>query len=384
MPDTHTDGRPLQSALASRRARAALVRQPRAALTLEDVEVAAPRADEVRVRMVATGVCHTDLVCRDGFPVPLPIVLGHEGAGVVEAVGAAVQNLAPGDHVVLSFNSCGACSNCASREPAYCHQFLALNFGGVRLEDGTSPLSQEGKPINGNFFGQSSFASLAVVRAKNVVKVDRDLPLELLGPLGCGIQTGAGAVINTLKLRAGRSIVIFGAGAVGLSAVMAAKAVGAGAIVVVEPNAKRRALASELGATATLNPRDGTDTLARIKAAGTAGVDYALDTTGIPAVANLAAGALLPNGVLGLLGIPPADAQMPMNIMSLFTRGVGVKFIIEGDSDPQVFIPQLIALYRAGKLPLERLVKTFPFEQINEAMAATEDGSVIKPVVLFQ
>ncbi|HSV71919.1 MAG TPA: NAD(P)-dependent alcohol dehydrogenase [Methylibium sp.] len=374
----------MQSTLAARRARAALARQPRAPLSLEDIDVAAPRAGEVRVRLVATGICHTDIVCRDAFPVPMPIVLGHEGAGVVESVGAGVEHLAVGDHVVVSFNACGACPNCASREPAYCHQFLGMNFAGVRPEDGGSPLSQGGALVHGNFFGQSTFASLAIARAANVVKVDASLPLELLGPLGCGIQTGAGAVINALKLRPGRSIVIFGAGAVGMSAVMAAKAVGAGAIVVVEPNPKRRALAAELGATSALDPRDGSDTLAAIKAGGGgAGVDYALDTTGIPALAKLATDALLPNGLLGLLGFPPPDAQMPMNMMSMFTRGLGVKFIVEGDSDPQVFIPQLVELYRAGKLPLERLIKTFPFEQINEAMASTEDGSVIKPVVLF-
>src|SRR5882672_2417318 len=384
MANANTDGLPLQSALSAQRARAALVRQPRVPLSLEDIDVAAPRADEVRVRLKATGICHTDLVCRDAFPVPMPIVLGHEGAGVVESMGADVRDLAVGDHVVLSFNSCGTCPNCGSHEPAYCHQFLGLNFAGVRLEDGSSPLSQHGKPINGNFFGQSTFASLAVARAKNVVKVERSLPLELLGPLGCGVQTGAGAVMNALKVRAGRSIVIFGAGAVGMSAVMAAKAVGASAVIVAEPNANRRAMAAELGATTTLDPRDGSDMLAAIKAAGGGtGVDYALDTTGIPALANLATGALLPNGMLGLLGFPPPDAQMPMNMMSLFTRGLGVKFIVEGDSDPQVFIPQLVALYQAGKLPLERLVKTFPFEQINEAMASTENGTVIKPVVLF-
>jgi aryl-alcohol dehydrogenase len=384
MPTTATSGPPLQATPAALRARAAIVRQQRAPLSLEDIDVAAPRADEVRVRLVATGICHTDLVCRDGFPVPLPIVLGHEGAGVVESVGSGVEHLAVGDHVLLSFNSCGACANCSSHEPAYCHQFLGLNFGGVRLEDGSSPLTQQGQPVHGNFFGQSTFSALSVVRAKNAVKIDRALPLEVLAPLGCGIQTGAGAVMNALKVRPGRSIAIFGAGAVGLSAVMAAKAVGAGKIIVVEPNSMRRTLAGELGAAVALDPRDGSDTLAAVKAAGGGGVDYALDTTGIPALANLACEALLPNGMLGLLGIPPPDAQMPMNIMSMFTRGVGVKFIIEGDSDPQAFIPQLVALYQAGKLPIERLIKTFPFEQINEAMAATENGSVIKPVVLFQ
>jgi Zn-dependent alcohol dehydrogenase len=378
------EGQPLQASKAARQARAAIARTQRAAMTIETVDVAAPRDDEVLVRLVATGVCHTDIVCRDAFPVPMPIVLGHEGAGIVEAVGAKVSNLTVGDHVIFSFNSCGACSNCQSHEPAYCHQFLGLNFGGVLLEDGSSPLSQNGTLVHGNFFGQSSFSTLAIARAKNAVKVDPSLPLELLGPLGCGIQTGAGAVMNSLKVRAGRSIVIFGAGAVGMSAVMAAKVVGASAVILVEPNAARRALATELGATATIDPRDGSDTVAAIRAAsGGAGVDYALDTTGIPAVMTTASEVLLPNGQLGLIGIPPPDAMVPLNIMSIYARGLSLKCIVEGDSDPQVFIPQLIALYKSGKLPFDRLIKKFPFDQINEAMAASESGDVIKPVVIF-
>ncbi len=382
--NTMTEGAALQNSASARRARAALVRRPQTPLLLEEIDVAAPRADELLVRMVATGICHTDVVCRDGFPVPMPIVLGHEGAGIVEAIGSAVTTFAPGDHVLLSFNSCGACANCVGHEPAYCYQFLGLNFGGVRLTDGTSGLSQSGEQVNGQFFGQSSFSSLAIARAANAVKIDPSLPLELMAPLGCGIQTGAGAVINSLKVRPGRGIVIFGAGAVGMSAVMAAKAIGAGAIVLVEPNGARRALAAELGATCTIDPRDGSDTLAAIKAAGGgAGVGYALDTTGIPALAGMAADALLPNGQLGLIGIPPPDAMFPMSIMSIYVRGIGIKCICEGDSDPQVFIPQLIEMYRKGQLPLERLVKTFPFEQINEAFAASENGSVMKPVVVF-
>jgi aryl-alcohol dehydrogenase/geraniol dehydrogenase (NAD+) len=384
MSSVSNDGVPLQSTPAAKLARAAIARRQGVPLALEEIDVAAPRDDEVRVRLVATGICHTDLVCRDGFPVPMPIVLGHEGAGIVESVGRDVKNLAVGDHVLLSFNSCGVCSNCSSNEPAYCSQFLGLNFGGARLEDGSSPLSQKGDPVHGNFFGQSSFATLAVARARNVVKVDRDLPLDVIAPLGCGVQTGAGAVINSLKVRAGRSVAVFGAGAVGLSAVMAAKAVGASKIVVVEPNASRRALAIELGATSTIDPRDGSDTLVAVKAGGTGGVDYAIDTTGIPAVANLASEALLPNGMLGLIGVPPPDAQMPMNIMSMYVRGAGLKCIVEGDSDPQDFIPRLVTLYREGKLPLERLIKTFSFDQINEAMTAGADGSVVKPIVLFQ
>jgi Zn-dependent alcohol dehydrogenase len=380
---TALEGRPLQHSAAARHARAALVRAPMTPFSIEDIEVAAPQDGEILVRLHGTGVCHTDLVARDGFPVPLPIVLGHEGAGVVEAVGAGVTHLEVGDHVVMSFNSCGACGSCAKHEPAYCQHFFPLNFGGQRLEDGSTGLSQGDAQVYGRFFDQSSFASLALTRARNVVKIDRSLPLAVMGPLGCGIQTGAGAVMNSLKLQAGEAIAIFGGGAVGLSAVMAAHALGASHIIVVEPNATRRALATELGATHTIDPKAEADVAAAVKAAGPGGVQRALDTTGIPAVISSALDTLLNNGLLGLLGVSPLDAVLPVNIMSLVMRGAGIKAILEGDSDPQVFIPQLIALYQAGRFPFDKLIKTFPFEQINEAAKASEDGLVVKPVIVF-
>jgi len=377
------DGLALQHSAAARTARAALLRAVQQPLQIEDIEVRAPQGDEVLVRLAGTGICHTDLVVCGGFPAPLPIVLGHEGAGVVEAVGPAVTAVAPGDHVVLSFDACGACPNCAEHQPAYCHQFMPLNFAGQSPEDGSTGLSQGGEKVYGRFFGQSSFATLALARERNTVKVDRDLPLALLGPLGCGVQTGAGAVLNSLKLRAGDGLAVFGGGAVGLSAVMAARAAGAAHIVVVEPHAARRALALELGATAVIDPTAEADVPAAVKAASGGGVPRALDTTGIPPVIRQAAEVLLPNGLLGLLGVSPPEADLPVNVMGMLMRGIGVKAILEGDSDPQRFIPELLALYRAGRFPFDKLIKTFGFEQINEAMAASVDGSVVKPVVVF-
>lgn len=381
--DASSDGLPLQQTLAARRARAAVLRQARSAFQLEDLQIAEPRAGEVLVRLHGTGICHTDLVCRDGFPVPLPIVLGHEGAGIIEAVGEGVSELQVGDAVVMSFASCGGCANCASKDPAYCFHFFPLNFAGLRLDDGSTSLRQGEELVHGHFFDQSSFASLAITRASSAVKVDGDLPLHLLGPLGCGIQTGAGAVMNSLQLKAGQSLAVFGGGAVGLSAVMMAHHLGASHIVVVEPHAGRRALALELGATAVLDPSTHSDILGAIREVTQGGVARALDTTGIPAVIGQAAEILLPNGQLGLLGVSPMDAQLPVAIMSLVMRGAGIKAILEGDSDPQVFIPQLVQLYRDGRFPFDKFIKTFPFEQINEAARASEDGSVVKPVVVF-
>ena len=364
-------------------ATAAVVRQVGGPFTLETVEVSAPREHEVRVRIVAVGMCHTDLVVRDGFPVPLPIVLGHEGAGVVESVGSGVSRVKVGDHVVLSFNSCADCPSCGGAKPAYCYNFLAHNFSGLRPGDGTTALSQNGAQISGNFFGQSSFGSYAVAHERNTVVVDKSLPLELLGPLGCGIQTGAGAVINSLGLKAGESLAIFGGGAVGLSALLGARAVDAGMVIVIEPNAGRGKLALELGATHVINPKETPDVLAKIKELGGGGVTHAVDTTGIPAVIGTAVETMLPNGMLGLIAVPPPDAMLPANMMSMLIRGVGVKYITEGDADPQTFIPQMLAYYKAGKFPFDKLIKKFPFSQINEAAHASEKGEAIKPVLVF-
>jgi Zn-dependent alcohol dehydrogenase len=373
----------MSSAGQSITAQAAVVREVRGRFGIESVQVAAPREGEVLVRMVGTGICHSDLVARDGFPVPMPIVLGHEGAGVVESVGPGVKRVKKGDHVVLSFDSCQHCPNCRKSQPAYCYHFLARNFSGVRPADGSSALSQNGAKVHANFFGQSSFASYAIAHETNTVSVPKDLPLEILGPLGCGIQTGAGAAINSLRLKSGDSLAIFGGGAVGLSALLGALAVGAGPVIVIEPNAARSALARQLGAAHTINPKETADVLATVKELSGGGVTHALDTTAIPAVVGVAIETVLHNGTLGLLGVPAPDAMLPANMLSMLLRGISVKNIVEGDSDPQEFIPRLAGLYKEGKFPFDRLIKKFPFEQINEAAHAAETGEAIKPVLVF-
>ncbi|SFI10764.1 aryl-alcohol dehydrogenase [Bradyrhizobium sp. Gha] len=258
--------------------RAAVAREKGAPLTLETIDLEAPRPDEILVMVKATGVCHTDLVVREGMlPTPLPVVLGHEGAGVVEAVGAAVTKVKPGDHVVMTFNSCGACPSCQDHAASYCHEFFPRKLFAARA-DGSSALSTDGARINGNFF-QSSFATYAICHEVNVVKVATDVPLELLGPLACGVQTGAGAVINALKISAGKSFAVFGSGSVGLSALMAAHVVGATTIIAVDTNPTRPDIAKSLGATDVIDPRraNAVEQIMRITGSG---VNFALDTTG--------------------------------------------------------------------------------------------------------
>lgn len=364
-------------------ARAAVLRKVGGPLEIEEVRISAPKGDEVLVRLVGVGVCHTDLVCRDGFPVPLPIVLGHEGSGIVEAVGDKVRTLKPGDRVVLSFNSCGHCGNCESGHPSNCLHMLPLNFGGAQRVDGGQVLDAMGNAVQSMFFGQSSFGTHAVAREINTVKVGDDVPLEILGPLGCGIQTGAGAAINSLGIGPGQSLAIFGGGGVGLSALLGARAVGAAQVVVIEPNAGRRALALELGARHAFDPFAGDDLVAAIKASTGGGVTHALDTTGLPSVIGNAINCTLPGGTVGLVGLPAPDAVVPATLLDLLTKSVTLRPITEGDADPQVFIPRMLQFYREGKFPFDKLVTRYRFDQINEALHATEKGEAIKPVLTF-
>ena len=359
---------------------AAISRTPHAPLVIETIELEPPRADEILVKVVATGVCHTDLAVRDGMlPTPLPVVLGHEGAGIVEAVGSAIIKVRPGDHVVMTFNSCGVCPSCREHAISYCHEFFPRNFFAARA-DGSSGLSQNGERINGNFFGQSSFATYALCHDVNVVKVPTDVALELLGPLACGIQTGAGAVLNAINLRPGKSFSVFGAGSAGLSAVMAAQIAGATTIVAVDTNDERLSLATELGATHVINPRTASAAEEIIKITGY-GINYALDTTGIAAVIRNAVDSLAPRGVCGILGASGPDAQITLNETHFMSGGRRLIGIVEGESNPDTFIPTLIDLYKQGRFPFDRLVKFYAFSDINQAIRDSESGVAIKSIL---
>ena len=360
---------------------AAVVREKEGPFVIERIELEDPRDDEVLVRIKGVGMCHTDLVVRDQyFPTPLPAVLGHEGSGVVERVGRSVTKVAPGDHVVLTFATCGRCSNCLSGQGGYCTDLYGRNFTG-RRPDGSTPCKDgHGHDVGAYFFGQSSFADLAIAGERNVVKISKDVPLELMGPLGCGIQTGAGAVINALKPGAGSSIAIFGAGSVGLSAIMAARVVGCTRIIAVDLNPARLELARELGATDVVQA-GSTDAVQAIQALTGDGVQYSLDCTGIPAVARQAVDALRVTGVCGVMGVSPLGTELALDMNSILF-GRTVRGIIEGDSIPDIFIPQLVELWRQGRFPFDRLVTYYPLSKIEEAAAASESGDVLKAILL--
>jgi aryl-alcohol dehydrogenase len=347
---------------------------------LERCELGPPARDEVLVRIEACGICHTDLSAHDGtMATPLPAVLGHEGVGRIEALGPDVAGFEVGQRVLMSFGACGRCESCAQDVPAYCRNMLSLNMRGRRL-DGSSPISLGGEAITGHFFAQSSFATHAVANITNLVRLDDDLPATLMAPLSCSVQTGMSSIVDVLELSANERVAIFGCGTVGLAAVMAARILGCQEIVAVDLREDRVALARELGATVcVVSGRD--DLKAAVKAIG--GVHGAFDCTGHPGVIESAFQLLLPRGQLVCAGVSPADATIRTGAMQLVFSGRSLRGTIEGDANPRAFIPRMIAWYREGKLPLERLVTAYPFREINQAVEDMVRGKVVKPVLVM-
>jgi aryl-alcohol dehydrogenase len=344
---------------------------------LERLELEAPRPGEMLVRIVAVGICHTDLHEHPGRHSPQPIVLGHEGAGVVEALGEGVRGFAVGDHVVLSGSSCGQCPSCLAGRPTYCDLAMPLAFGGKRL-DGSTALCCGDESVHSHFFGQSSFATHCIVPERTAVKVDKSLPLETLAPLGCGIITGAGGVIEALKVGYGDSIAIFGTGGVGLSAVMAARLVGAKTIVAVDINRARLDLALELGATHAIDA-GGVEVAKQIRGITGRGMSYSFNTTTVPTVHSMALESLAMNGTAGFVAAPRGEWAPQM--FAMLAGGRQLRGILGGDANPRVFLPKLIDYWTQGRFPFERLITTYDFDDIGQAFHDVEAGKVIKPVL---
>jgi aryl-alcohol dehydrogenase len=357
---------------------AALCRGAAGPFEVERVQVAEPVGDEVLVRVMAAGICHTDLAGRLAVALGRPVLLGHEGAGVVAEVGPEVTGVRPGDHVALSFRSCGRCGRCAAGRSAYCADRDALNVFG-RRGDGSPTVFANGTPVTAGFFGQSSFAGYALAHQDNTVVVDPGVDLAVVAPLGGGFQTGAGAVLNVLRPDESSSVVVYGAGAVGLAGLLAAHVAGVPTTVVVDVSAPRRNAALELGATHALDPTD-TDLAAAVADLTSGGGTHALDTTGAPNVTAAAVRALAPTGTAVVVGLGPP--VLTLDVLDLLYGGKTVRGCVEGDAVPTTFIPYLLDLYAAGRFPVDRLITTFPLAQINEAVAAHQAGEVVKAVLL--
>lgn len=355
---------------------AAVLRTTDGPYSLETVTLDDPGPGEVIVRITAAGLCHTDQIPRmmEGLA---PIITGHEGAGVVEVVGPDVPGVAVGDHVICSYASCGACRACERGEPYNCETFMLLNLSGRDGAFATRAHDAAGNDVAARWFAQSSFASHALVAARNLVVVDPDLPLEVLAPLGCGFLTGAGSVLEALGTGKGQSLVVFGAGAVGLAAIMAAAAQGAGPIVAVDLHESRLQLARKVGATSTVVGGAERSMADLMEALGGL-ADFSFDTTGVPGVILDALRILRPGGHCGVVGVQQGDLTLDPGVLI----GKKLSSILEGSAVPHTLIPRLIEWWRDGKFPLEELVRTYPFSEIDAAEAASLSGEVIKPVLI--
>jgi aryl-alcohol dehydrogenase len=359
--------------------RAAVVREKSGPFTIEDLELDSPRENEVVVKIAGVGLCHTDLVARDqDIPLPLPAVLGHEGAGIVEQVGSRVTRVKPGDHVVLTYLTCGTCPSCKQGEPHSCVEFGPGNFFGVR-QDGSHTLKKGNEVISASWFSQSSFATYALALDRNVIKVPDDVPLEILGPLGCGVMTGAGAVFLAFHPKVGSSIAVFGTGSVGMSAILAAAACGCTKIIAVDVVDDRLNMAVSFGATHAINPTK-VDPTAEIQQITGGGLNFALDSTGNMKVIAQAIGSLAGGGVCGLAGLAPWGTELTVPYQAV-QGGRNVKGIVMGHSVPDVFIPKLIELHKLGRFPFDKMLKFYAFDQINQGVEDSLRGKALKAVI---
>ena len=363
--------------------RAAIVRGGNSLFEIDTLNLDEPREDEICVAISGVGLCHTDLVFASGHmpTFDLPAVLGHEGSGIVHSVGNKVTKVKVGDRVAITFGSCGHCDRCGDGDEAYCREWRGYNFAGKRL-DGSKAIRDGANDVSSHFFCQSSFATHALTYERNVVKLPDDVPLELMGPIGCGVQTGVGAILNSLNAKKGSSILITGGGSVGLSAVMGAKIAGCKTIILIEPKLKRREMAMSFGATHSLDPAQDESLAEAVRTIVPHGVDYALDTSGVPDVLQAVMNCLGVKGTLGVVSVTPPDTPVPGNMLQVMGQGHTIKGIIEGDSSPDVFIPQLVEYYREGRLPFDKMITTYPLSDINQAIADQHAGLCVKAVLL--
>ncbi len=339
-----------------------------------------PMPDEMVIKLGAVGICHTDIGIsqwRQGKS-----VFGHEGAGTVVSIGDDVTQFTPGDRVVGTFGFCGTCPNCTHDRPAYCFDHVAQNFDGVRPPDRPSLTLPGGETIAGEFFRQSCFATHALVTDRNCVKLPEDMSFVAAAPLGCGVQTGAGAVVNNFAAEAGRPLLVIGCGAVGLSAVMAGAIIGCSPIIAVDLIPERRELALSMGAHHALDGAQS-DLAATIRDLSQGGVSYALDCAGTQATYETALAALHPGGVCGVVTLPGGFGEPVMHPGGMTFLNTSTIGVIEGDSVPGSFIPWLIDQYQAGKLPFDRLIKQYSFADIATAFDDLAKGRAIKPVLIF-
>lgn len=346
--------------------------------SMRELQLAELASGEILVRVEASGICHTDIALLD--MVERPCVLGHEGTGIVEAIGPDVCGVTPGDYVVLGYASCGSCSSCLRDTPYLCEKNFELSFSGCRACGGVTAKMNE-QPVRASIFQQSSFSTRLIAVARNAVVVPADIPREVRASLTCAVFTGAGIVARHLKLARDESLLVFGAGVVGLSAVMAAKAMGAAAFIA-DPIPARRELAVSLGALCAFDPAAG-DFLAQVRDRFPSGLMNVLDTSGAQPAWDSAIELLGMGGTFLFVTVPQPRETASVPAFELMKKGATASAVIQGSALPSEFLPQLMDWYRAGVFPIDRLITTYPFEAINQAFDDMVAHHVIKPVLLM-
>ncbi|GES63468.1 alcohol dehydrogenase [Aspergillus terreus] len=363
---------------------------------LQDITLRPVQEKELVVEMVASGICQTDLHfagTESGPGVHYPRIMGHEGAGYVREVGPGTTAAQVGDPVILSFSACNDCEPCARGHPAHCFHFNAINFD-VSWDDTrvfATPGNQNPEAIYGKFFGQSSFSNCSVVREDSVVNVrglvESRAELQLLSPLGCGIQTGSGAILRAGQAGADDRVAVLGLGGVGLSAVMGARIAGCRQIIGVDRHASRLELARQLGAThvVQVNPADdiGAVSEAVLAMTGGLGTNITLDTTGVPPLIAQGARMTACKGKVMQVGTAPPTATLEVPIHEFMVTGKQFMGVVEGDVKPKEYVPQMVSWVRQGLLPLEKIVKFYPAEEFERAIKDMQSGETIKPVILW-
>ena len=366
------------------KSKAAILFEVGAGLEVREVEVQDPGPGEVRIRMVAGGVCHSDLHVMTGhLEAPVPAILGHEGAGIVADVGRGVTSVKPGDPVIPLWRlSCGSCEYCTGGRPALCAAGTQIRWSG-RLADGTSRFKCDGHEIR-HFAGVSSFSNYTVVPEDAVLKIPEDLPLERAALLGCAVITGVGAVFNAARVRPGSTVAVFGTGGVGVNVVQGAAIAGAEKIIAVDRLESRLDAARRFGATHTVDATAG-DPVAQIRdSTAGKGVDYAFEVVGLPALMRQAYESLAKRGMAVVVGLTPTSAEVTVPALPLIYEERVLTGSLYGSAAPKTDIPKLIDLYRAGRLKLDELLtRSYPIEDINEAYAALESGGTLRSVVTF-
>ncbi|MGH2458148.1 MAG: Zn-dependent alcohol dehydrogenase [Chloroflexota bacterium] len=353
-------------------------------IQIEDLTIENPHAGEVMVRVAAGGVCHSDLHVMNGdLTAPLPIVLGHEGAGIVEKVGDGVTDFQPGDHVVLLWRaSCGQCRDCLSGRPALCGMGTAIRWSG-NLSDGTSRFRRGEQPIH-HHAGVSAFSELTVLPREGLVKIDPTVPIEKAAIVGCAVMTGVGAVINTARVEPGATMVVVGCGGVGLNAIQGGALAGAEKIIAVDVLENKLAYARQFGATHVVNARE-TDPIEAIKElTGGRGADYAFEVIGNVKTIAQAYQMIRRGGTLVVVGVAPMGAEVAINASSIMLDEKTIRGSLYGSCNAKLDAPRLLDLYKAGKLKLDELIsREYPLERINEAFDALRHGEVARSIVRF-